>query len=324
MTIKIAQRYRPFSHQPGSCCLIPGSCYVVEAYPALIRIKDLEGQLVKEIPLTIQGPLEQFTLMQDLERGCVTLFSETYSIHILPTLAISFQKNPPLLPTLLQERLSFGSHKKQDWQEIVKRLDFKEIFPLWFRLGSLLSLPERTGDNRGIFSLLKECQAACDAHRPEYILPAFKKLFLAGFGHMLLPQARDEAYQGILPSNSPISIDSPLYLLSEGAKVIRSLFILNIENEIFILPNLPPEFFAGKMVNVFSDDGRVDFEWSKKSIRRLQFHAQKNGEIIFHFHPSITHYRVRQKGTEKKKIYTNGESLVIKSGSDYLLDQFQK
>lgn len=322
--ITIAQRYRPFSHLPGSRCLIPGTGYVVEAYPTLIRIKDLKGTLIKEVLIDVQGPLKQFTQVQDLERGCVTLLSELYTLHVLPTLEISFQKNPPLPPLISKERLSLGSHKKQEWQGIRQRLDFREIFPLWFRLGSLLSLPPSVEEHRGTFSLLQQCRAACVAHRPEWIIPAFERLFLCGFGHLLVPRTMDEDYHGILKSHELPSLD-PLYLLSEGAALIRSLFLMNEGHEITILPNLPPEFFAGRMVNLMTPPyGSIDLEWSKKTIRRLQFHATTTGEILLHFRPSITQYRLRQNREERGRVCANGESLVIKSGSHYLLDQFQK
>jgi len=323
--ISIAERLRPFSHQPGTKCLIPGSQYFIEAFPALVKIRTLSGDLVKEIVLDIQGPLKQFTTMQDLERGCATLFSELYHFHILPNLEVVFQKNPPLPSLKLQERLSLGCHKKQDWEAIKKRCDFREIFPYWFRLGSLLNLPARKSDEGGVFSLLKTSYEALYSHRPETILSNFKSLFLAGFSSMLVPRAFDDDYQGILPSNLTESQESPLYLLSEGSALIRSLFILAAENEISILPNLPPEFFSGRMVNVScSSYGNIDFEWSKKTIRRVCFHAQKDGEILLHFPSKMKFFRLRTDMREKGRILACGDSLEIKSGSQYLLDRFQK
>lgn len=321
----IAERLRPFSHQPGAQCTMPGTCMIVEAYPALVRVRSEKGALLKEIALEIQGPLKQFTLVQDLERGCVTLFSELYHFHILPNLEISYQKNPPLSPFNVQERLSLGSHKKQEWEFIRKRADFREIFPIWLRLGAALKLPPRTGDDRGNFSLLKAAQESLFSHRPETILPHFTKLFLAGFRQMLVPRSFDEDFQGILKTNEPLSADSPLYLLTEGSELIRSLFLLSAENEISILPNLPPEFFAGRMLHMQCPPyGVLHFEWSKKAVRQLHFQAEKEGELVFHFPPSLRTFRLRTHQRDKGKIFACGDSLEIKSGSLYLLDQFQK
>ncbi len=321
--ITIAQRFRPFSHCPGSRCLIPGSGYLVEAFPTQLKISNLDGDLVKEVALDVAGPLKRFTLFQDLERGCVTLSSECYRLHILPNLEVNFNKNPPL-PPLSKERLALGCHKKQQWERIRERLDFNEIFPLWFRLGSLLTLSPRGGGNKGPFFLLEKCREAIMAHRPETIIPAFEKLFLAGFGHLLVPRRQDEEHHGILPFNESTA-DSPLYLLSEGAQLIRSLFIVQEGEEIALLPNLPPECFAGRMIDIAVPPiGKISMEWSKKTIRRLYLFAEKGGEATLHFPSFIKSYRLRQSRNDVGNVGQNGDSLVIKSGSLYLLDQFQK
>ncbi|MCC5832672.1 MAG: hypothetical protein JJU12_06490 [Chlamydiales bacterium] len=324
-SIRIAARLRPFSHLSKTSCLIPGTDLVVEAYPARIFLKDLKGNVIKEIILDIEGPLKRFTVMQDLERGCVTLFSERYRFHLLSEGRVSYAKNPGLPPLPISERLSLGSHKKQDWEAIRKRLDFREIFPLWFRLGSLLTLPERREPNEGIFSLLEACREAVDAHQPERVVPAFERLFLAGFGGLLVPRLTDDEYQGILPPDRGEATGSPLHLLSEGAALIRSLFVAASDNEIALLPNLPPEFFAGRMVNLLCPPyGELDLEWSKKTIRRLVFKAVKDSEIHFHLRSGIRRYRLRRSRQDRGEQRVIGEPLEINSGSTYLLDQFEK
>lgn len=324
--IRIAQKLRPFSHRPNTVCLIPGTGYVVQACPTLFRIKDLSGNLLKEMPLSVQGPLDQFTMIQDLERGCVTIFSEAYRYHVLPNLKIISRKNPGLPPLVSQERLSLGSHKKQDWESIVRRGDFKEIFPIWFRLGSLLKLPKREGKDLGMFELLKQCRDAVDSSASEKIIPVFRNLFLAGFSNMLLPRLFDEDFQGILPATAPLSEASPLYLLSEGAEIIRSLFIsVENENKIAILPHLPPEFFAGRMVHLdCAGLGTLDLEWSKKTVRSVAFYSSQNAEITFKFRSSLRSFRLRQTLKEQGRRVACGDSLEIKSDRLYLLDQFKK
>lgn len=297
----------------------------MEAYPARIFLKDFNGKVVKEIILDVEGPLRHFTLMQDLERGCVTVFSEHYRFHLLPGGKISYAKHPGLPPQAIQERLSLGSHKKQEWEGIRRRLDFRELFPIWFRLGSILSLSPRIEPNEGVFSLLEACREAIEAHQPEHVLPAFEKLFLAGFGGMFVPRLRDEEHQGILPAEAGEARGSPLYLLSEGADLIRSLFLVASDNEIAILPNLPPEFFAGRMLHLLCPPyGEIDLEWSKKTIRRLVFRAARDGEVHFHFRSSVKRYRLHRTLRDKGEVRTIGEPLEIKSGNTYLLDQFQK
>lgn len=323
--IKISTRLFPFSHQPKSRCLIPGTEFLVEACPALVRIKNFEGKVLKEIVLDIEGPLKHFTVMQDLERGCVTLFSERYRFHILPSCEVRHTKNPHLPPIPIQERLCLGTHKKQEWEGIKKRMDFREIFPLWYRLGSLLHLPERKEEDLGIFSLLRACAEAIDTHRPEQILPQFHKLFLAGFRDFMVPRTQDDDFQGILPLDIPQSKSSPLYLLNEGAKLIRALFLVSSENEFAILPNLPPEFFSGRMLHLACPPyGEINLEWSKKMIRKVEFQAKMDGIVYFHFPSSLRTYRLRLSTKEKGHITSCREPLEIQSGCFYLLDRFQK
>lgn len=323
--IKIAERLHPFSHIPGTTCLIPGTSKCVEAFPTLVRVKELDGTILKEIELEVDDPLSGFTLMQDLEKGYVTVWSHSYRLHLLPPDGeVVFRKSVSLTSAISQERLGLGCHKKQEWEAIKRRLDFREIFPLWLRLGSFYSLPERPGPDAGIFSLLKECREAIFHHRPEWIVPAFKRLFLASFKQLFVPRSHDEDFQGIL-NNSSQSEDSLLYLLTEGAQLIRSLFIASSGNEIFILPNLPPECFFGRMTRVSClPYGEIDLEWTKKMIRKIVFRSFKEGEVNFHFHSSIRSFRLRYSRQDHGIRLSCGEPVEIKSGSIYLLDQFQK
>ena len=323
--IRIANRLRPFSHLPGSCCLIPGTSYEVEIFPSLIRFYDLgkgKRELIDEIVVEAEGPLKEFTVMQDLERGCVSVWGEGLSYHVLPTLEIVETKNPKVEKPASHEKLSLGSHKKQEWEMVKKRCDFREIFPLWFRLGSLTVPGGPLKGKKGIFSLLEECKEKIDTHRPERILCSFERLFLAGFRSMMVPRLVDEDYLGILPVECEPGSETPLHLLSEGARLIRSLFITQKKNKIAILPNLPPEFFAGRMIQLNCDAGEVDLEWTKKCVRQMVFRAKKDGEVCFDFPSSVNRFRVRVHPKEKGEVLLCGKPLEIKSGTTYLLDRF--
>ncbi len=322
--ITIRQKLRPFSLLPATRCLIPGTAFVAEVFPALVRIYDLSGKAVQEFPVAVKGPVQNFMVTQDLERGCITVRAGALVYHILPDLRVVYAKNPSC-PTPVQiERLSLGSHKKQDWEMIRRRGDFREIFPLWFRLGSLYTPPKQLTSHKGIFSLLQECKRTVAAHKPEKILCAFQELFLAGFGKMLVPRLTDEEHQGILPGAEKSAQTSPLYLLFEGAQLIRSLFVRQKSSEIAILPDLPPEFASGRMVNLDCDVGRCDVEWTKKTVRRLVFRATSNGEIRFAFRSWVKKFRVRTSLKDRGWSESNGKPLEIKAGSTYLLDRFTK
>ena len=53
-------------------------------------------------------------------------------------------------------------------------------------------------------------------------------------------------------------------------------------------------------------------------------HAQKEGELLVHFPPDIKSCRLRSLSLGIDRVMTSGESVVIKSGSLYLWDRFQK
>lgn len=77
MHIEIAERLKPFSHAPGIFFVLPGTSYRVQVFPACFKIEDLSGatpKLVVQLNMDIQGPLDQFTVEQDLEKGMVRVW----------------------------------------------------------------------------------------------------------------------------------------------------------------------------------------------------------------------------------------------------------
>ncbi|MCH9609250.1 MAG: hypothetical protein S4CHLAM45_14530 [Chlamydiales bacterium] len=299
-------KLRPFSHTPGAKVLIPSTSHTVEAFPTLIRFGG------KELTKEVVGPLKNFTICQDLERVCVTVSCEHYCIHILPNLEIIEAKRPHT-PTYSHEVLDFGMHKKQEWEAIRKRGNFREIFPLWYRLGTLLNLPEVEIDQKGVFQLL----AQIDLQHPETIIPTFTKIFLAGFSHFLIPQSEDHLHQGIV-AREPSKTD-PLYLLAYGAKVIRSLFLAEKEREVFLLPHLPPELFSGHFSNIVTSFGTFHLIWSKKQLRTVQFEADQTISLKIQFPKNLKRFRLN-----KKKIFNCGDEIEIQSNCSYLFDRFEK
>lgn len=77
MRITIAERLRPFSHISGNKYPLPGSSLCLQIFPSLIRIFDLsfsEPQLLSEITLGIKGPVKDFTVALDLEKGNICIW----------------------------------------------------------------------------------------------------------------------------------------------------------------------------------------------------------------------------------------------------------
>ena len=174
--LRIKEKLRPFSHLPGSRCWVPGTRIEVQAFPTKLIVNG------KEYPLP--GPVEQFTLMQDFERHAVIVFSERYRLYVWPNGSVR-KERPPIV---LQERLFLGCTKKSDWEMVKRRMDMREIFPIWFQLGQMTQAS-------GSFSLLDECRAA--RADPREIIPAFTKLFRVAFSSMMVPRRTDEDCLGL-------------------------------------------------------------------------------------------------------------------------------
>jgi hypothetical protein len=322
MKITIAAKLRPFSHTPGASCIIPGTCSVLQAFPTLLRIDE------SEIPLALTGPVENFTLLQDLEKHCVFVFGKAkegyfrlrieahdagYEIRAEkgPLESISVAEEVRFVPQKSLERLSLGSHKAQDWDLVQRRSELKEILPTLFYLGQKvprISLQPLSGTAQ----LLK-----FPAERKE-LAGALLAFFKAGFRSILVPRLFDDQYQGLCPDEG--GSGNPFFLLQEGVNQIRSLFFRQNDRRIAFLPNLPTPFDSGRLIGIQAlGIGAIDFEWSKKTLRRVQICASTSGEVLLDLPKEIKTYRVQKKGKQK-----GSEPLLLEAGKSYLLDRFEK
>jgi len=337
MQITIATRLRPFSHTPGISFLLPGSSLRFQIFPAKIFVHDLsvdEARLVKEIDMPLEGPVDGFTALQDLEKGFLLVWGWTpkgfvrYRIERQDAnekeFAIIYEKHTQdIAKTDFSgyrisdvERLSLGNHKAQDWDLIQRRKSMVEIFPLWMRLGKIT--PKTTND--ATESLLNQCQKAISTRDRKAIIPLFRQLYMAGFDVGLSPRKEDQ-HQGF---KLPVC-HHPLALLSEGSDQIRKLFVQSDQNLIEILPVLPPEFHSGRIIQVECEGlGTVDLEWSKHLIRRMVFTACCDREISFRFQKEIQRFRLRENAKDRGKIMTAGEVVAVKAGQKYYFDNFEK
>ncbi len=327
MKIEIAARLRPFSKRAGIFALIPRSPFAAEVFPTLIRLYEVSGperKLLSEKPILheeLPSPENPFTLFQDLERGVLSVLFARKRLHILPTLDMIETHRPPSLMESFPERLSLGSHRKQEWERIASRIDLQTLFPLWYRLASLAPTQGERGSG-GIFSLLLEIQELLAGRRPERLMAAFRKLFLAGFKDMLVPRLQDEEHRALAPPLSQAG--SPLLLLKESAALMRALFVEEGHSSLSILPNLPPELPEGRFINIALKVGRLHIEWSKKATRLMILEADNAGSLLLKFPSSVEGYRLR-RGASDRGIWLKNEALLeINPGERYLLDRFQK
>lgn len=330
MRITIAQRCHPFSHQIGTKMLLPKSSLVVQVFPTRIFFCDLNHQMRNFfVSLAFIGPVSGFTVELDLERGLLCVFGQTqrgYMRFLLQAekegVLLSMEKIPEqkvectysfaphsfflekssqfLIPlpwitevVTSEERLSLGMHKSQDWDGIRRRLDFKEILPIWHRLSRWV-LPTEARPHGGNVQLLDLCAEKISNRDRVKVLDAFEAFFLAAFEGVLVPRLVDTEYQGFF-THEPMSLsESPLFLLTQGGKVIRSLFFQETESAIALLPCLPPSFHCGRMTSVRSSEGHLlDFEWTKKTLRRLRLNCTKEGVVSLKLPKKVSSYRIK-------------------------------
>lgn len=366
MRITIAERLIPFCHQPGTLAVLPGSGHLVQIFPCLIRIYELNRALpvqMADLSLALKGPVDQFTFFNDLEKGRITVSGMTSEgwirYHLISsqdakTIRLLIDRSPPggvrvsgkeggvrlidkewldLLEATSSfvpyqapvcDRLSLGCHKAQDWELIHRRLGLEEILPHWHRLGQLIPQHKFPLIPEGTLLLLEECKRHFAYGNPEEAVKSWMKCFLGGFSGLLAPRLEDSDYQGLVPHQPISSLDlSPLILLSEGARLIRQLFILQEKGILSILPLLLPNLPFGRLIDVpLEGGGAVSLEWSKKTIRKVIIESHQEGEIGLKFRSNVRSCRLRRHQKEAGERRNCTASLVLKKDCRYILDNF--
>lgn len=327
MPIKIAQRLQPFCHLPGTICLIPFSQWKVQCYPTYLKFIHLKTLQEYSYGVPWKGPIQGFTIQLDLERGNLCIFGHSQQgfrrlwismiaqgIEIFlekenVKTILDAEKDPLPFP---KEKLSLGESKKLDWELIKRRQDLKEILPLWFRLGQMISPQEAVG---GVASLLCPCDKMD-------IEDHYKKIFLSGFEGLLSPRLLDTDHQGILTDSH--FQGSPLAVLTKGASLIRSFFFQEDQDQWFILPNLAPQFHSGRLIGVQTSLGdEIDLEWSKKLLRRLTIRAKSSKKVILILQKSLSSFRICLSLKDRGSFHGAQSPLILTQGQTIFLDRFK-
>ncbi|MBS0629218.1 MAG: hypothetical protein JSS30_03210 [Verrucomicrobia bacterium] len=294
MPIKIAAKLRPFSHQPGICCLIPHTTWEVKIFPTKLFFRDHQSGRTEEVSI---GKQKEFTVVDDLERGRIEILGKPRQLIA----AGSYEFLEKIELPSSNKRLSLGCHKKQDWEQIQRRADMGEIFPFWIRLAQII--PETALPSIGTAELLKQGK--------------LDQTFHAGFVGILCPRLQDENYLGIIPDVKIPSGVSPLGILHEGARQIERLFFYEEGEALYFLPKLPKEFHAGRFVHLTTRAGdEIDMEWSKKQLRRVVIRAKSTRTVQLHLQSHIRRFRVQ------KAIFHRDQPIELQAGKTLYLDRF--
>ena len=365
--MRIASRYRPFSHEEGSSALIPGSSVFVTAYPSTLIV--YAGDTVYQLRWALQGIIRQFTLMQDLENHAVIVsgFSQegffrylvmiqdhklfvkvdrcpkeglscclqenmqgnTTTKRLLAKEQICLREAVESKPaSFCLERISFGIAKSQDWQMIRRRQQPEEYLPFWFSLGQTLpgfaTTLQQKHSERSSLTLVEEALDAVEKNAKQSSLDKLHEVFLAAFHSMLVPSRYDCHFQGVSihaerfdPSHVTLS------LLYKGYECIRKLLLSVKDNTIHVLTELPPIFHTGRAMNFSIAGALVDFEWSKKQLKKLTLTVLEPQTFLFSFQKDLKTFRLKEKSEKKGVCVSCSEALVLEPGL-YTLDQFKK
>ncbi len=357
MNICAPERFRPFSHALGSSFFIPNTEWKVKVFPCLLEFYPLASSMQKQVHLFLSGPIEPFTVEQDLERVCLRIFGQSQKGYFRFCIerkgsicSLLFEKTPSegilvgidgeppsrfyagmeiaigscQLPAQLrvQERLFLGMTKQQDLELIRRRQDLREILPLWYQVGLLTPSSAFRESDAPVIKLIQEGTELVIRKEKLLIYPLLKNLFFTGFSGGFVPRLEDEDHQGILASQESCKAN-PLSVLLQSASLIRSLFFQ--ENGYQILPCLPPQFACGRMTGILSGCGDViDMEWSKKELKKLAIRIDRGRDFHIEWPSYVKTYRLRRGYRDRGEIFTREDLISAASGQDLWFDRFQK
>ncbi len=106
------------------------------------------------------------------------------------------------------------------------------------------------------------------------------------------------------------------------------MFFKEEGNTLFFLPCVPPDFHVGKMTHIQTSAGdEIDFEWSKKQVRRVILTVHSERKLQFRFQKHLARCRVRKSLKDRGKSCTLLEEqlkLDLPHPCKLILDRFEK
>lgn len=302
-----AANLRLFSTAYGELLALPGSGLSVRAYPRKIRVYQGEA-LMGEQDIVAEGPSKRFAAFLDADRACIEVHADGQIFYVQAegaSYTIS-QHKKSLRAATSGERLSLGNHKKADLTLLRRRMDTTEIVPFWLRLAALR---KESFELDPVLAPLVHAKALKEHDKISgHLIAIFKQYFTGGFVQRLA----DTDFLGYEPANAI----SNCSVLLGGAQIIRSLLIEEMPGVLSILPHLPPEWHAGRFLNVATAFGLVHIEWSKKSVRSVQIVPKEDGSVRLFF-ASATSFKVG------KQVMLNGATIELKQNQPVTLHQFK-
>lgn len=202
-----------------------------------------------------------------------------------------------------------GSHKKLDWDLVVRRKNLQEILPVLYRLSQVVP-----HNNEVVPSLEKTDKIAA--------APTLLEFVQAFFSGILVPRTFDNQFQGFSRECKTLTA---LDLIHQGSEHLRSLFFAESLDKIALLPNLPVEFHSGRFVGLETEHhDLIDIEWSKKCLKKVIIKARSDRTILLSLQKQIKSFRVRTSLKDRGQDVPFDKPIDLRIGSVIYLDRFQK
>jgi hypothetical protein len=314
--IAISEKLAPYSHLPGTRCVVPCSDWVVEIFPALLRIVDKT-----DFAIEIAGPIEQFFVQLDLEKDCVWISGKgaqgCYRLqltaaeeglfvavqrapkqgiaigehHLAPKEKLLLAKGGKVSPRLVCERLSLGNWKAQDVDLVRRRGDVREIVPTLFLLGQKIPAVAAV----------------------EGAIPKMDLFFRSSFSGLFVPHLQDPLHQGISREGDA---GDPMAILGLAYRTIRGHLIEEGEGDVRILPGIK-EYPVGR-ASLRTSFGWVHLEWTQGIMRRCIVEPKENCQHKFVFPKEVASFRCCGQKV------LNGDVVSLEADRPVLFDRFFK
>lgn len=353
MQIKLLEKFNILSHDIGRSFLVLKTSYFVKIYPGLLFFKDLNSDKQFKIFLKFNGPVKNFTIIQNLLNGNLEVFfhtedgfvsykisteensgilffdritdqnfkiefNELKDVNAKETIKLPIKTISSLVPN---EKIFFGIHKKPDLYFVKKREDILEILPFIF-LYSQFYLDVGYSCCLRKDCLLKDFDKEILRKDKQELTQKLLNIFKVHFFGAFIPRLNDEEYQNIVSyfekDANPFCVFIRLY------HSIKSLFINTKDDELSILPCLLTDLHHGRVLNFQTPFGVIDLEWSKKLLKKVIFKPSKDVSLKLVLQSSIKNFRLREGKNEKGQIFNNEDVGTFQNGKIYLLDKFMK
>lgn len=343
--------FRLYSEKPGVQIPWLASCELLQFYPSLLRIEDSQSQ-VHEIQIQSEETLNSFKIFYDLLKDQIEVFLEStnhFYHFVLSREAKQWLLNlkrasQPLQITLNEykqkvsqgetflieamhmERLKktkevifCGEHKKSEVEAIFKRSDVREYLPFLFLMAQNNSFQEfkKTSSFKNHLALEK----ALESHQHNHLIAPLNHLIKTNFSDFFVPHVGDPFSWSFEEKDSENTMDR-FNLLGSLYPLLRRFFLLKKQTQLFFLPHLPAELHCGKALQFQEEHLCIDFEWSKKQLKRILLKPSRDQVLTLHFPSKMKHCRIQVDNNSS--FFQNGEQIALQANKNYQLDRFEK